>query len=374
MITLGEIMVEVVGKFLLGVSIVVLLCVPNLALAFSLAGENEQYGSKSAPLDRVIKVAIYDSIFRSPKLIHKSLNYIWNYENSSYTFNSILINSGEILGYGAHPLNNDNFDVFVMGASARQYIHGLYPLFKCNLRKFVSEGGGYVGFCGGANEASQEILEDNTLLGAIINKALIGIANVYSNDQQNEEWQYAWNEAKGDAGNNFGIPLNVSINTSHAIFSTCNEETRSTRWWGGPGILIADKDDPLLGEICPLAIYIEEPMYKGPIHYWKNSFLKSPEIYKKVVTDIAGQYAGVATTYNKGKIVLYGPHPEYSTWTNGHINEFETESRGWIGNKFVYNWTGQETSYNYNWWIIRRSVAWVADLPTEFLPPIEEVL
>jgi hypothetical protein len=135
-------------------------------------------------------------------------------------------------------------------------------------------------------------------------------------------------------------------------------------------MLIADKDDPLLGEICPLAIYTEEPMDKGPIHYWKTSSFKDPEPYKTIITDIVGQYAGVATTYNEGKIVLFGPHPEYSTWTNGHINEFETESRGWIGNKFVYNWTGKETSYDYNWWIIRRSVAWVAGLTEETLPPI----
>jgi len=363
-------MIKVKWKFLLSFYIVVLFCVPNLALAFGLIKENEQITSKSTQLDIVIKVAIYDSIFRSPKLIHNSLKYIWNYGNSSYKFNSTLIDSREILGYGAHPLNNDNFDVFVMGASARQYIHGLYPIFKFNLRKFVSEGGGYVGFCGGANEAAQEILGDNTLRGMIINKALIGIANVYSNDQQKEEWQYAWKEAKGDAGNNSGIPLNVSINTSHPIFSTCNEKIRNIRWWGGPGILIADKDDPLLGKISPLAIYKEEPMDKGPIHFWKNSLFQDPEPYKTVVTDIIGQYAGVATTYNKkGKIVLYGPHPEYSTWTNGHINEFETESRGWIGNKFVYNWTGQETSFDYNWWIIRRSVAWVAGLPNEALPP-----
>ena len=374
MITSGEIMVKAVWKFLLGVSTFILFCVPNLVPVLSLMGEDEQYDSELTPLDRAIKVAIYDSIFRSPKLIHNSLKYTWNYENSSYAFNATLIDSREILGYGAHPLNNDNFDVFVMGASARQYIHGLYPLFKFNLRKFVSEGGGYVGFCGGANEASQAILEDNTLLGTIINKALIGIANVYSNDQQKEEWQYAWKEAKGDAGNNSGIPLNVSINTSHPIFSICNEKIRNIRWWGGPGMLIADKDDPLFGEICPLAIYIEEPMDKGPIHYWKNSLFKNPETYKTVVTDIAGQYAGVATTYNKGKIVLYGPHPEYSTWTNGYINEFETESRGWIGNKFVYNWAGCETRYDYNWWIIRRSVAWVAGLTEKILPPIEVVL
>jgi glutamine amidotransferase-like uncharacterized protein len=364
---------KVIWKFLLNVSIVVLFCVPNIALAFSFTGENEQYGSYSARLVKVIRVAVYDSIFRSPKLIYAALSYNWDYSNCSYLFNVTLISSKEILGYGNNSLNTDKFDVFVMGASARQFIHGVYPHFKSNLRRFVYNGGGYVGICGGANEASQKIVDDNTIRGRIINKALLGIVNVYSNDQQKEEWQYAWLEAKGDAGNVSGIPLNISINITHPIFSSYDESIRNIRWWGGPGMFLAEKDDHLMGKVVPLAVYVEEPMKKGPIHHWKNSLCREPVPYKTVRTDILGQYAGVASTYNnKGKIVLFGPHPEYSTWTNGHVNEFKTEGRGWVGNKFVYNWNGQETNYDYNWWIIRRSVAWAAGLPEKALPPINE--
>jgi len=56
---------------------------------------------------------------------------------------------------------------------------------------------------------------------------------------------------------------------------------------------------------------------------------------------------------------------------NGSVTEFFGFSIYGIS-RYVYKWEGgEQKSTDYNWWILRRSVAYVAGLPEESLPPIE---
>jgi len=56
-----------------------------------------------------------------------------------------------------------------------------------------------------------------------------------------------------------------------------------------------------------LATYAEEPSEVAPIH---RQLLFGGG---KVKTHQKGEYAVIATSYGNGKVVLFGPHPEYST-------------------------------------------------------------
>jgi len=266
-------------------------------------------------------------------------------------------------------LSTKNFDVLVIGASARQFIMGNNLFWKNAIKNFVKNGGGYVGICGGANVAAIKLNEIHTMKDLITQSGFLEIANVYVNCQHDEEWQYAWKEAMGEKGNDAGLPLNVSINLSHPIFYGYNKSIRNIRWWGGPSLLPANINSRDFGKVSPLAVYLEEACKKAPIHFW--IWLGKWIPYKNITTDLKNQYAAITTTYGKGRIVLFGPHPEYSTWHNGHVVEYKTKYFGWEGNKFVYYWEGNETSIDYNWWIIRRSVAWAAGLSSKDLPPVE---
>lgn len=126
----------------------------------------------------------------------------------------------------------------------------------------------------------------------------------------------------------------------------------------------ANKSDERFGEIIPLLTYNEEPMYSKPLHYWLPT-LEGGRILCNVTTNILNTYAGVATTYNsKGRVVVYGPHPEYPLVpVNGTIREYLGKGylmRNTPFKRHVYNYLGRLLNLSSNIWVIRRSAAWAA--------------
>jgi len=212
-----------------------------------------------------INVAVYPSIVPAIKVLEYALQYGWTAGSSHYQFNVSEISMREATGRGAKPLNTENYDVFVIGASARQYIHGIDSRWKNNVKQFVAGGGGYVGICGGANEASQGMLNPSSIIDRIIDAGVLGIANVYVNDDQEQEWQYLY-KSSGLEG---GVPIACQL-TDHPIVNVSPGNPRIIRYEGGPGMYLADKADPLLGEVVPIAVYAEEISEKAPIHFWKK--------------------------------------------------------------------------------------------------------
>ena len=137
---------------------------------------------------------------------------------------------------------------------------------------------------------------------------------------------------------------------------------------------VANKQDTRLGFVTPLLWYNEEPMYTKPIHYWMPT-LSGWKILANVSTNLYNTLAGIATVYNSsGRVVLYGPHPEDRVVVNGVIREYLGHSMtNFIlpFNTYVFNYFGDQLEYGYNWWIIRRSVAWAAQIPNEDLPILD---
>ena len=315
-----------------------------------------------------IQVAVYPSIVPAIKVLEYSLQYGWYNGNTYYQFNVSEISMLEAEGRGKKPLNNENYDVFVIGASARQYFHGINKRWKDNVKQFVANGGGYVGICGGANEASLGIKNPGTYFDYIINAGALCIANVYINDDQNEEWQYLYKSA----GLEGGVPIACNL-TSHPIVACSPNNPRIIRYEGGPGMYNGDAHDPLLGEVIPLAFYGEEISEKAPIHIWKK-IGGEWQIVDDIKTDLKGEYAAIATTYGKGKVVLFGPHPEEKTVLGGHVEEFLGRNKYTLFRQdYLYRWVnGTPLNWSYNWWMLRRSVAWAAGV--DELPPVDETM
>lgn len=309
-----------------------------------------------------INVAIYvSSIEQYTKEIEEILHYEWEYNGITYHIRSSIVNNiGVLQG------ELESFDILVIPGSGRPYFDALNPAWKKAIQIFVEHGGGYLGICGGANLASMGF-NNSCSVNTFLDATTLGIANIYVNDEQSEEWQYLW-RSNWSYG---GLPLNLSIIENNVpIFSGFYGTQRSVRYWGGPGMYDAHAKDERFGSVVPLALYSEEPMEVAPLHYWTWHDGEAIPL-KNITTDIKGIYAGVATTFGKGRIVLFGPHPERNTFFDGHVKEFPVRPRLSPFTWFIYDWVSENASTDsYNWWVIRRSVAWLAECP---IPPANEL-
>ena len=361
--------------------IMVLLIMPSSQSFYYKESSNLEDGN-------IIKVAIYEcSSSYNIRQLESAFNYEWTSNNITYRFTSTVIDETDVLGTGPNPLINDNFDLLVISASAKSYLFdGLNPDWKANVRDFLSNGGGYIGICGGANAASQGFENPKNAFHRRVNSGVLGISNIYINDNFLGEWQYLMKFGFGafirENITNSTYPSYVSVNLSvekdpeNEIFSIYNQDYRDISYAGGPGMYEADISDSKLGEIIPLLKYNEELMETKPLHYWRPT-LDGWKIYKNVTTNLLGTYAGLATTYDSnGRVVLYGPHPEYPhVVVNGTIEEYY--GRGYMSSyalskQYVYNYVGYLQNFSYNIWIMRRSGAWAVKIPEEDLPPISE--
>ena len=308
-----------------------------------------------------IHIAIYYSTIQDyAEEVKTVMNYSWTYENIRYTIHPTIITKQSVL--------NDellSYDVLVIPGSGQPYIDALDPLWKKMVKQFIEQGGGYIGICGGANIASMGF-KDDIGINNFLNQSVLEIVNVYVNNQQDEEWQYLW-RANWEQG---GLPINVFLpQNNNPIFQELHNTNRSIRYWGGPGMYPAHKIDHRLGDVIPLGAYSEEAMDVAPLHFWGWN-LRQPYQRENITTDIKDQYAIVASTYGLGRIVLFGPHPERATFFDGYIEEFPVRPHLAPFTWFIYNWISEnQSSISYNWWMLRRSVAWIVQVS---LPPIED--
>jgi len=311
-----------------------------------------------------IYVAVYDSVIKdySMEAIHP-LNYTWSSGGYMYHLHPVIITRGDIMKRDTL-LAQDNFDVFVIPGSGRPYIDALHPQWRNHIRNFVDQGGGFLGICGGANIASRGFQEKKGL-NRILNYSVLGIANIYVNNQQNEEWMYLWK-----ANWQHGLPpIHISLLTNeNSIFQGVMEDIRNIRYGGGPGMYAAPETNEKHGPVIPLAIYAEEPMTIAPLHYW--TWDQGWRIQENITTDIKGQYAVIATSYGKGRIALFGSHPEKKTFFGGYITEFPVRPNMGPFTWHIYNWSdGVPSSEDYNWWMIQQAAAWISQkVPANHLP------
>jgi len=310
---------------------------------------------------RVINVALYESDVSTNPLTKFCLRYEWYANGRHYIFNITEIGKEEVI----RALNNENFDVFIVGASAKSYLFDSFnSKWRERVRSFVANGGGYVGICGGANLASIGYENPKSAFQRRVNKGVLGMVNVYINDDFDGEWQYLMKV--GFINDSGQICIRVKV-VDDEIFEGFEGQTFNISYGGGPSFYSVGS-----GEIKPLLIYDEELMHTKPIHYWLPT-LHGWKIWKNVTTDIEGQWAAIETNYGTGKIFLFGPHPEEPFMENGTIVEYFGKSV-WGTWQYLYSWVGGNwTPYSQNWWILRRSVASAAGIKARDLPPISRL-
>jgi hypothetical protein len=332
--------------------------------------------------EKIIRIAQYPRETGSDLSFEIIFNYTWIANNTLYKFTITELTLEEMMGNGKNPLNISNFDLLLVGVSFKGYTRDYrYPELFENVREFLFQGGGYLGICAGATRASHGFENPRELYKKHSNRCVFKIANVYVNTDLNQESQYIHKCASINRINQGLIPIEKKVlrNNSNPIFADYPFETINITYGGGPALYNASGNDPNLGEITPLLVINEELMNTKPINWYVKGLL--PFAWwklLKVKTDMYGQYGGIATTYGLGRVVLYTGQPEIQVILNGTIEEGPGRSTGY-GIKFpryrvVYSWVGTPMNMSYNWWIHRRSAAWIAGIPDDDIPPCNEFM
>ncbi len=331
----------------------------------------------------IINVAQYPRYAGCDHTFDLIFDYSWEANGRKYKFNITELTLEEITGGGKHPLTNENFDLIVVGASFDSfYKHGSNQEILDGIRTFISNGGGYIGVCSGAVFSTQGYENPKKLYEKYVNKRVLGIADVYLNEDRYGEAQYEFKLSSLYRPNSSLPPLEFKVvrNNSNPIFNSYKDDLINITYGGGPGFIHANLSNPLFGNFTPLLVINEELMETKPIYWYRKGILPGRVKVKKVETDILGQYGGIATSYGKGKVVIFTGHPEIRVIVNGTITESVGKPSGFgfgplnLIRRAVYSWVGTPLNISHNFWIHRRAAAWMAGVPDENLPPCNELM
>jgi hypothetical protein len=302
------------------------------------------------------------------------------------------------------------------------------------IKNFVKNGGGYYGSCGGAIITGDMLNKPDSFFERVIKRGMLDISciDVYFEGTIPLLCQFAgkspdsvgatpvhlmysgFNQTDDNLNYHSGICLDVPIMKDNPIFDGYVEETRRVRWIGAPNYVIPENPDRT---IYVLATFPAEDMSEnvstqnhfwrytggvrglikgalkgilgqGEVHYWDNLGL-SMSMYclasdwemqdTLLTTNFSNQPFWVAEIYpneNGARIIRCTGHPEHNVWWGGYIEEAEDTKNN---NLFegLYHWKDIlpenetiEDEFSYNYWTLRRSIAWAAQIPDDDLPPM----
>ncbi len=317
-------------------------------------------------------------------------DYNWKIDNITYKFIVKYIFDKDIL---MGKLDKTNFDVLLVpggGVGDGQSIMKGFNFsrkvrkWKKNISKFIIDGGGYVGICGGTallTDLKTNEKKPRTFLERQYNKSSLGVScvssfyNTYAfplfylfqkkYPEKIGATAYVFSFAPGKTVDGLsihtaGVPVDFQIYRNHPIFSDFKSDTERIRWWGGPGLVVPENPDR---NVQILARYPKKDLSEDAdtqIHAWKytggihglifaffkamifikkeNDTLKNLFLYtyymagnwkmtdKIIRLDCSNKPSITAEIYpneNEGRILLCTSHPEYMIWWNGHITEKE---------------------------------------------------
>ncbi len=321
-------------------------------------------------------------------------NYSWVKDNLQYRFLTENIFDKDII---KGKLNLSNFDVLLVpgggvgdGEAITKGFNLWYKVkkWKKNISKFIEDGGGYVGICGGTALFTNLITESGkgptTFAERQYKKSCLGISCVSSyykelafpifypfqikNPEKIGAMGYIFSFAPGETVDGIrihtgGVPIDFNICKDNPIFNDFKYEKLRIRWWGGPGLVIPDNPDR---NIKVLARYPKNDLSadeKTNIHAWKYmggvrgifaAMIKSLKLIKSTNNNLsnfllytyylAGEWkrtdriiqlnhqnkacmtAEIFPNKNEGRILLCAAHPEYMIWWNGCIDEVEQKN------------------------------------------------
>lgn len=363
---------------------------------------------------------------RTCYFVYALRDYTWQIGNTTYSFKIDFMPSKELF---KGKLTKENYDVFLYNPIQADYEKNPDKV-KENLLPFIKDGGGYFGICASAMMMGTMKNIPETGWEKSWKKRELGISGVNINikggtplfnqlfggkpEDLGPTAMYTWVSGFNSSNyyvNHFGgVCLDFIINTSHPIFNDYLNDKRRVRWIGSPPLIIPEDTER---EISSIATFPEEEMSDNEstrIHYWKYtggfcglikglftkkesywSYLsglrqrimlfsgdweKTDKIVETNYKNKSGMTAEIYPNKNKARIVLSPIHPEYNVWWDGHIEEIDTEDNNIFEGLNI--WTNitpieetPEDEFSYNYWIIRRSIAWASQkVPDNDLPPI----
>jgi hypothetical protein len=316
-------------------------------------------------------------------------NYQWESNSTRYRISTRFLYDKDIL---KGVLKKPNFDVLLIPGGGVGDGHSISKGFnlsiktrrwKKRIQDFIKNGGGCIGFCGGASLITHlstgEKRKPTTFVERQYNKSSLGISCVtsyyknlafpllYPFQKTNPEGigttAYVFSFAPGITkdGKRFhtgGVPMDFKIRKDNPILSGYPKQSIRIRWWGGQALVVPENPDR---EVSIIAEYPEQELseqdstrihawrYVGGIHGLVFAFFKALRFMKlnklnlldfpmltyyfagdwertdKIIqSDLANRPAITTEIYpnrNKGRITLCTLHPEYMIWTGGYIEE-----------------------------------------------------
>jgi hypothetical protein len=228
-------------KIILSILAIFLIFIINISSALHMSNVRKSSGYAD---EVTIEVVIYDAKEPLVYISSRALsNFRFSYNGIEYRFNVTLLDFKEIV---KGKLDANKYDVLMFPGGPIYYVQTtldditFFRVWKRNIKKFISAGGGYVGTCGGAAMACQ----DPVIFWPVVHS--IGFVNLHVDVDVLNEGQYFSQYFFSRKG--YGIPITISIeNSSNPIFSGYYGKKRSIRWWASPGLYyLHDHRNPLL--------------------------------------------------------------------------------------------------------------------------------
>jgi glutamine amidotransferase-like uncharacterized protein len=332
-------------------------------------------------------------------------NYQWKKNNTTYQFSLKKYSDSDIC---KGKLISNNIDVLLIPGGGIGDGHSISKGFtlsprtrkwKKQIQKYIKNGGGCIGICGGASLITSlstgESTKPTTFIERQYNKSSLEISETisyykhlalplfnlfqYKHPENIGTTAYVFSYKPGETTNgkqiySGGIPIDYTINQNHPIFKDYNSKTIRMRWWGGQALIVPEKTDRT---ITTIATYPKQELHEQQntqIHAWKymggisgliTGFTKALDFIKNnnlhlsevpmltyyfagtwkptntfVKSDLANRPAITTEIYpnkNKGRITLCTSHPEYMIWYDGYIKENTDESFNCLATGF-YQW------------------------------------
>lgn len=333
-------------------------------------------------------------------------NYTWKKGSITYKFKTTFIWDKDVI---KGKLNIDNYDVLLTpggGVGDGQAVIKGFNIsikvrkWKKQIRRFIENGGSYIGICGGAalftdldrgpdkkpKSLMERLYQKSSLKMSCVKHYYKDLAlpifypSQYNHPERIGAVAYIFSFAPGitkdgEKIHTGGVPVDFKISKDNPIFKDYPEETLRIRWWGGPALTTPKNPDR---EVKVLAHYPETELSENPatkIFSWryvggitglivaffkalyfgkKNNeginnvllyafYLAKPwkrtnKILKLNFSNKPSITTEIYPNGNKARIILCTSHPEYMIWWAGHIAEKEEQKDSCIGSGF-HEWT-----------------------------------
>jgi hypothetical protein len=367
-------------------------------------------------------------------LIFPIRDYEWKVGNISYSYKIEVLSTKNILNGELNKNDYDIFIYSWEQLDTNLFFTGLSKLPRNSIRvneirKFVENGGGYYASCGGSTVAGDMINEPETYFESLLKKSCLKISclniefhsskiissifpNIESSLSEHAYIEYSGYKLDPSENTYSGIPTICNISKNNPIFDDLIENNRRINWIGAPPYImpeIPDREIMILARfpdiefsknvttkinhwkfIGGLPSLIKEFFTPHNTDYWNNKLGRFMNAWvfskdwvdtgKVVETNISNKPFMTAEIYpnmHKARIVRCSGHPEFAVIWGGHIENEDDHEENTMYEGF-YKWVNVtpakdtiEDEKTYNYWIIRRSIAWASKkVPDNNLPSI----